>query len=175
MVVLVDEADRPIGLAPRMQAHRGAGMLHRAFSVFIFNRRGEVLLQRRSRTKLLFAGRWTNTCCSHPAAEADIAAQARDRLAFEMGMDATLRDVLTFTYRATDPASGLSEYELDHVLVGRCDDDPTPRADEADDWRWVAVEPLRREIAAHPDRFSPWAPIALEALLAAGEVLAPSG
>ncbi len=164
-VVLVDEHDREIGVEGRLRAHQGGGMLHRAFSVFIFNDRGEVLLQRRSKDKPLFAGCWSNACCSHPGPGADIEARAHRRLAFEMGMDVALREVLTFTYRATDPASQLTEHELDHVLIGTCNDDPTPCTQEVDDWRWVSIDVLLAEIAADDDSFSPWMPIALGRLI----------
>ena len=164
-VVLVDECDREVGVDERLRAHCDGGKLHRAFSVFIFNDRGELLLQRRAMNKPLFAGRWSNTCCSHPGSGADIAVEARRRLAFEMGIDAPLRDVLTFTYRATDAASNLTEHELDHVLVGVCNDDPAPRPEEVDDWRWVSIDRLQAEIAADADSFSPWMPIALRRLI----------
>ena len=173
-VVLVDEHDREVGLAEKMRAHQGGGMLHRAFSVFVFNDRGELLLQRRSKDKPLFAGCWSNACCSHPGPEAAIEAQARRRLAFEMGIDAPLRDVLTFTYRATDPVSQLTEHELDHVLIGACNDDPTPCAQEVDDWRWVSVKSLLAEIAADGDSFSPWMPVALRKLIERRAVPTPA-
>ena len=169
-IILVDEHDRPVGCCGKLAAHEQGGRLHRAFSVFLFNPRGEMLLQRRAPVKYHFAGLWTNACCSHPsAADADdTRAAAERRLEFELGIRAPLRHAFSFVYRATDPGgSGLTEHEFDHVFVGTFDGDPPrPNPQEVDGWRWVRPDDLLRDLADHPDRYTPWFRIALERVLA---------
>jgi isopentenyl-diphosphate delta-isomerase len=168
-LILVDEDDNPIGFEEKLQAHMDGGKLHRAFSVFIFNAAGELLLQQRSRGKYHFGGRWSNTCCSHPLrGEDDVATAARSRLMHEMGLDVELRPVFTFTYRATDPASGLTEHEYDHVLIGRAEGAPRPDPSEVSAARWVSLDALQRELDTSPGRFTPWLSIALDKLTARG-------
>lgn len=153
-VVLVDENDRDLGHMEKIAAHR-EGMLHRAFSVFIFNSRGELLLQQRAQGKYHSAGLWSNTCCGHPRPGEATQQAAERRLKEEMGTTVQLHPALRFVYRA-DLDSGLVEHELDHVLVGRCDDDPDPDASEAMDWRWVGRSDLEKEVRAHPALFTAW-------------------
>ncbi len=173
-VILVDEDDKPIGFEEKLRAHEDGGKLHRAFSVFVFNAAGELLLQQRARGKYHFGGRWSNTCCSHPLrGEDDVVAAARARLMHEMGLEAELRPVFAFTYRATDPASGLTEHEYDHVLIGRHEGPPRPNDTEVSAWRWLGRDALQCELDAHPGRFTPWLAIALDRLLAKG--LWPAG
>lgn len=141
------------------EAHTPPGRLHRAFSVLLLDGNGRVLLQRRALTKSRFAGRWTNTCCSHPAPGEDLVDSARRRLYEELGLlvDAgSLRELGQFTYRAADPASGTVEHEFDHVLVGRHDAEPVPLESEVDSWRWIEPARLRAERAAAPELHSPW-------------------
>ena len=125
-VVLVDEQDRPLGTAAKLEAHQSGGRLHRAFSVFIFDSAGRMLLQRRGAGKYHFGGLWTNACCSHPQRDEPVVEAARPRLREEFGFDAELTPAFTFIYRATDPASGLTEHEFDHVFFGRFDGEPHP-------------------------------------------------
>jgi isopentenyl-diphosphate delta-isomerase len=139
IVVLVDERDRERGTAPKLAVHH-AGELHRAFSVFVFDSAGRLLLQQRANTKYHSGGLWTNTCCGHPE---------------EMGFGATLRHVAAFTYRA-EVGGGLVEHEFDHVLVGAFDGEPVPAPAEVDAWRWLAPEAVLAECSAHPARFTPW-------------------
>jgi len=153
-VVLVDEEDRPRGTSEKLEAHR-SGELHRAFSVLLFNRRGELLLQRRALGKYHSGGLWTNTCCGHPRPGEITTAAARRRLGEEMGIDCELVPLFSFIYRA-DLDGGLTEHELDHVLVGRWDADPLPDPEEAEDWRWVPFETLRSEVEARPELFTFW-------------------
>ena len=159
-VILVDEEGREIGSAGKLEAHRNGGKLHLAFSIVLFNRNGETLLQRRSKRKYHFGGLWTNACCGHPRPGEVLAEAARRRLHEELGVRTELSEVFSFLYRATDPGSGLSEHELDHVFVGRLDelDDepPQPDPEEIDDLRWIEHAELERDIAAHPERYTPW-------------------
>jgi isopentenyl-diphosphate Delta-isomerase len=158
-VELVDVSGAPVGSCPVADAHTPPGRLHRAFSVLLFDAAGRVLLQRRALTKSRFAGRWANTCCSHPAPGEDLIGSASRRLHEELGLhvdEGTLRECGQFTYRAADPGSDTVEHEFDHVLVGRHDGDPVPLESEVHSWRWVEPERLRAELAAAPELHSPW-------------------
>ena len=164
-VVLVDEQDQAIGTEEKLRAHQDGGRLHRAFSVFIFNSAGQMLLQQRSRGKYHFGGLWTNACCSHPGPGEPVPESARARLRAEFGFDAPLSEIFTFTYRATDPSSGLTEHEFDHVLVGRFDGTPNPNPHEIEQWKWVSPAELLDDVTRHPDRYTPWFAIALNRVL----------
>jgi len=164
IVLLVDEHDRPLGSASKVEAHRPPGMLHRAVSVFVVNSGGAILLQRRAMSKYHFPGLWTNACCSHPGADENVETAGKRRLAEEMGLVAEPRSVGSFIYRAEDPDSGLVEHELDHVLLACCDADPTPDPNEADDWRWLDREELNDELDRRPHLFTPWFPHVLAAV-----------
>lgn len=161
-VVLVDEHDQPLGVAEKLDAHR-SGALHRAFSVAVLNRRGELLLQRRALGKYHSAGLWSNTCCGHPRPGEDVEAAALRRLGEEMGLDCTLERRGAFTYRAVLDDT-LIEHEYDHVLVGTTDDDPSPDPDEAMEWEWASVPALARRVALEPDRYTAWLPLVLAKL-----------
>ena len=152
----------------KLDAHASPGVLHRAFSVFLFDRRGRLLLQRRSEQKHHFRGRWSNTCCSHPRPGETVAAGATRRLREELGISASVREVGSFTYRAADPDSGLVEVEFDHVLVGRHDGGADPDPAEVGEVRWVALADLRRQLLADREAFTPWLPLALEVVDRAG-------
>ncbi len=160
-MIVVDDADRAIGTEEKLAAHQPPGILHRALSVFLFDSTGRVLVQQRALTKHHFRGRWSNTCCTHPRPSEDVVAAGVRRLREEMGVRASLAQAGTFTYHAVDAASGLVEHELDHVLVGRFDGHPTPDPAEVHAWRWMEVSRLRRELAASPDRYTPWVEAAL--------------
>ena len=153
-VVLVDENDREIGTAPKLRAHRD-GALHRAFSVFLFNSRDEVLLQRRADDKYHSGGLWSNTCCSHPRPGEHTDAAAHRRLEEEMGLEVPLIPVFAFTYRSAF-ADGLWEHEYDHVYIGRTDAEPEPDPEEVAGWRWASVEEVASEMESDPDRFTVW-------------------
>jgi isopentenyl-diphosphate delta-isomerase len=155
-IILVDEHDFEIGRATKLEAHQNGGRMHRAFSIFVFNNRGEMLLQRRASTKYHFAGLWTNSCCSHPRSGISLEASARDRLRFEFGFDTRLIEVLTFIYRAHDPVTGLSEYEFDHVFIGRFNDEPRPNPNEIEGWRWVCRKVLLKDLEDRPEIYTPW-------------------
>jgi isopentenyl-diphosphate Delta-isomerase len=153
LVVLVDEQDHAVGTASKLAAHR-TGALHRAFSVFLFDGRGRLLLQRRALAKYHSGGLWTNTCCGHPRPGESVTDAAGRRLREEMGIACALRPAGAFRYRAR--LGELEEHEFDHVLVGRFDGDPRPAPDEVADWRWVEPDAAARELAEAPDRFTAW-------------------
>ncbi len=165
-VILVDPSDAEIGTEEKLVAHR-QGALHRALSIFVMNAAGDLLLQRRSNTKYHSGGLWSNTCCSHPRPGEDTVDAAHRRLGEEMGFDCDLTPAFSFIYRA-NVGEGLTEHELDHVLVGRFDGIPRPAPDEVDDWRWAKLEDVQGEIDAHPELFSVWFRTALEGLRARG-------
>jgi isopentenyl-diphosphate delta-isomerase len=164
-IILVDAEDNPIGHCPKLDAHENGGRLHRAFSIFIFNSRGELLLQRRAPGKYHFGGLWTNTCCSHPRRGQTTIDAARTRLREEFGFDAGLREVFCFTYRATDDTTGLTEHEFDHVLVGNFDGNPNPDPAEIGEWKWISPEALRADVREHPERYTPWFRISIDRVL----------
>lgn len=160
-VILVDEADVPRGECEKLAAHRAGGQLHRAFSVFVFNDQGQLLLQRRALQKYHFGGLWTNTCCSHPRPGETTVAAAQRRLTEELGFTVPLVAQGHFVYRAHDPKSDLTEHELDHVFYGNFSGEPVPSPEEVMDWRWQTLEAVEAELHAYPERFTPWFPLAL--------------
>lgn len=158
-VVLVDRADKPIGLCEKLEAHQ-RGLLHRAFSVFIFRsteQGRELLLQQRALDKYHCAGLWTNTCCSHPRDQEPVLDAAKRRLQEEMGFCVALKPVGSFIYRA-ELASGLIEHELDHVFVGEFSKDSSIviNPDEVNEARWVLVSDLQISLKKNPQDYTPW-------------------
>lgn len=163
-VILVDEQDRAVGTCEKLAAHRDGGRLHRAFSVFVLNSKGELLLQQRAAGKYHFAGRWSNTCCSHPRPGESVLEAATRRLLEELRLQTPLHSVGTFLYSATDEASGLTEQELDHLLVGSWNGMPQPDPEEVAACRWESVEHIAEALDADPGRFTPWFALAFEEL-----------
>lgn len=159
-VVLVNTLDEAQGTMEKMDAHR-KGLLHRAFSVFILNSKGELLLQQRAHHKYHSGGLWTNTCCSHPRDGEDVVEAGHRRLVEEMGMQCQLSKGFDFIYRS-ELDQGLVEHEFDHVLFGRSDVNPRPNPEEVADFRYVTFAALREELAATPDRFTTWFRICFE-------------
>lgn len=155
-IILVDERDNPIGFETKLRAHEDGGRLHRAFSVFIFDPAGRMLLQRRAAGKYHFGGLWTNACCSHPRRGEPLRGAARARLRQEFGFDAELRELFSFVYRAPDPESGLTEHEFDHVFYGEFDGEPRPDPREIDDWKWAGPEELLEDLERNPESYTPW-------------------
>jgi isopentenyl-diphosphate delta-isomerase len=155
-VTLVDETGTPIGAAEKLAAHQGGGRLHLAFSILIFNRAGELLLQRRAGHKYHFAGLWSNTCCGHPEPGEEVVAAGERRLGEELGFRVPLHRGYRFRYRAEDAASGLTEDELVEVLIGRYEGAPAANPEEVDAWRWQPVDEVGRDADRRPEAYTPW-------------------
>ena len=167
-VILVDEHDVPIGTMGKMEAHCTAN-LHRAFSVFIFNAKGEMLVQQRASTKYHSGGLWTNACCSHPMPGEDTAAAAMRRLREELGFETRLQEAFSFTYQARFD-NGLTEYEFDHVFIGHYEGAIHADPNEVGDHAYLSIDEIARTMRIDPDRYTAWFKIALprlEAYLAA--------
>jgi len=158
-VTLVDGDDRPLGTMEKLQAHV-EGRLHRAFSVFVFDRAGRLLLQRRSAAKYHSGGLWSNTCCGHPRPGEPVTDAASRRLFEEMGFRTALHPLFRFVYRA-ELDSAMVEHELDHVLVGTFEESPSPEPTEVDAWKWMEFELLREAVAREPQAFTAWLRILL--------------
>lgn len=159
-VILVDEQDNAIGVMEKMEAHE-KGLLHRAFSVFIFNNKGEMLLQRRALTKYHSAGLWTNTCCSHPRPQENTIEAANRRLKEEMGIETPLQHKHSFIYK-TPFENGLTEHEFDHVYIGYTNENPEINKEEVDSFKWMRVEEIKNEIKSNPQNFTSWFKIVVE-------------
>jgi len=154
-LILVDVDDEEAGFLSKAQCHDGDGVLHRAFSVFLFNPRGELLLQQRASSKRLWPGYWSNSCCSHPRRGERMEVATRRRLQDELNTDTALEFVFKFRYRASFGAAG-SEHELCHVFLGTTDDLPEPNRSEIDALRFVSAADLETELAERPGRLTPW-------------------
>jgi isopentenyl-diphosphate delta-isomerase len=159
-VILVNENDEQIGTMPKLEAHEKA-VLHRAFSVFIFNDKNELMLQQRAAHKYHSPLLWTNTCCSHQrVGETNIEAGKR-RLQEEMGFVTELKDIISFIYKAPFD-NGLTEHEYDHVLIGYYNNAPILNEDEVEDWKWMSIEAVKKDIALHPHDYTEWFKIIFE-------------
>lgn len=154
-LILVDAEDREIGFLDKAAAHDGDGVLHRAFSLFIFNQRGELLLQQRAADKRLWPGFWANTCCSHPRRGEHIQDAIHRRLQEELGMDCELEFLFKFQYQARYGDAG-SEHELCHVFAGRSDEQPQVNEAEIAAVRWISPAALDAEMEQSPEQFTPW-------------------
>ena len=159
-VILVDEKDNQVGLMPKLEAHQ-KGLLHRAFSVFIFNSDYKLLLQKRASSKYHSGGLWTNTCCSHPRDGEDVIDAANRRLNEEMGIKTSLRKVFDFIYTA-ELDNNLIENEFDHVFYGVYDIDPIINKEEAEDFKWVDMKTLKNDIENNKDQYTVWFKIAFD-------------
>ena len=159
-VILVNEKDEPIGLMGKMEAHE-KGLLHRAFSVFIFNSKQEVLLQQRAACKYHSPNLWTNTCCSHPRAGETNQQAGERRLQEEMGLQVPLQEVFSFIYKAPFD-NGLTEHEYDHVLIGYSDAQPQINPEEVASWKWLSLEAIKEDILQAPERYTAWFKIIFE-------------
>ena len=159
-VVLVDEngynlfnQDGKLSTMGKIEAHRH-GLLHRAVSVYIFNDRNELLLQKRAANKYHFPRKWTNTCCTHPYPGESPLIAARRRLSEEMGIMVTLTETFTFLYQA-DVGNSLTENEFDHIFFGVSNQNPIPNPAEVSDWKWVTIEELKPKLIINPEKYSP--------------------
>lgn len=156
MVQLVDVTGAHTGVASKLSVHTGAGQLHRAISVMIFRQDGRLLLQRRASSKYHFAGRWANTCCTHPLETETPEEGARRALLNELNLTCPLSEDFTFIYEARDPESDLIECEFDHVFVGVTDESPTANPEQVSEWRLIRPEALAAEMRECPTHFAPW-------------------
>ena len=161
-VILVNTIDEQIGLMPKLEAHQ-KGLLHRAFSIFIFNQRGQLMMQQRALDKYHSGGLWTNTCCSHPILNESTEETAHKRLLEEMGITCDLIPVTKFIYKA-ELGNGLIEHEYDHVFIGYSNDAPILNKNEANAWKWMDIDVLKEEINSNPDLYTAWLKPALEHL-----------
>lgn len=155
MVILVNADDVEQGEMEKMRAHEDGGRRHRAFSIFIFNTKGEVLLQQRAEHKYHSGGLWTNTCCSHPRPEETVLEAANRRLQEEMGMSCEMEYKFKFEYKATLD-HGMTEWEIDHVLFGLCDSKPNLNPQEVGAYKYISVDELEEAIHAEPENFTAW-------------------
>lgn len=160
-VIAVDKKDKFLGLVDKDKAHQAKGILHRAFSILVFNKKGEILLQKRSKYKKLWPLYWSNTCCSHPRSEIrnqklEIRRQGEKRLKEEMGFTCKLKPLFKFHYQAVYKNKG-SENEMCTVLLGKYNNQKiSPNKGEVADYRWISLSQLKKEIKEHPEIFTPW-------------------
>ncbi|WP_044403541.1 isopentenyl-diphosphate Delta-isomerase [Lacinutrix sp. Hel_I_90] len=153
-VILVNEKDEQIGLMPKMEAHE-KGLLHRAFSVFVFNERNELMIQQRALSKYHSPGLWTNTCCSHQReGESNLDAGKR-RLMEEMGFVTPLTEKTSFIYKAPFD-NGLTEHELDHIMIGYFNEEPKINKAEVEAWKWMSLESVKKDMKEQPDLYTAW-------------------
>jgi len=167
-VILVDEQDNEIGIAEKYATHRLPVKLHRAFSIFIFNSKGEMLLARRARSKYHWGGFWSNACCSHPRPSEPVDLATKRRLEEELGFTCDLRFLFKFIYRA-DFDGVWGEHELDYAYVGKYDGPVNPNPNEVEETRFMAIDDLKKDIEENPEKYTPWFKICL------GRVLASKG
>jgi isopentenyl-diphosphate delta-isomerase len=159
-VILVDREDNPVGTLPKMEAHE-KGVLHRAFSVFILNQKGELMLQQRALHKYHSPGLWTNTCCSHQReGEENLQAGTR-RLEEEMGFSVPLEELFSFIYKAPFD-NGLTEHELDHVMLGYYEGIPEINSDEVNAWKWMSLNEIASDLTVNPESYTVWFKIIFE-------------
>ena len=155
MLILVDEKDGEIGFAPKEETHVWPAKLHRAFSIFIFNSKGEMLIHKRASMKKTWPGFWTNACCSHPRKGEATAEAAARRLKEELGFSCELKEMFAFPYKAQyDEHYG--ENEFDHVFIGHYDGPVKPDKGEVEEWKFVAIRDLITHVAVHPEIYTPW-------------------
>lgn len=161
-IILVDENDKTIGKKDKLLVHK-QGLLHRAFSIFVFNSKNELLIQKRALNKYHTPGLWSNTCCSHPLTE-NIEQEAKKRLELELGFTCELKKVFSFVYKS-EVGNGLIEHEYDHVFFGKCDIAPKPDHNEVCDWRWITLEKLKQDTEENPKKYTPWLLLSLNRVI----------
>ena len=159
-VILVDNNDRQIGLMEKQAAHIEPH-LHRAFSIFLFNSKGELLMQQRAFSKYHSPGLWTNTCCSHPRSGETLEEATSRRLMEEMGMTCPMHEVYTFIYKAP-VGQGLTEHEFDHVFIGQSDDIPNINTEEVASWKYMRLDDLKKDLELYPELYTEWFKITFE-------------
>lgn len=159
-IILVDTHDQQVGVMGKLETHQ-KGLLHRAFSIIVKNDKGEVMLQKRAIGKYHSGGLWTNTCCGHPRDGEELSSAVHRRLKEEMGFDCPLKEILTFTYEA-DLDKGLKENEFLHVFTGEYNDEPILNPEEAEGWKWIPTDELKKDIAHNPNDYTYWFKVVLE-------------
>lgn len=159
-VILVDERDEKIGLMPKLEAHQ-KGILHRAFSVFIINDNNELMLQQRAMNKYHSPGLWTNTCCSHQRDGETSVEAGKRRLEEEMGFNTPLKETGSIIYKAPFD-NGLTEHELDHILIGNFNGIPEINQAEVSSWKWMTLEQIQKDIRINPDDYTAWFKIIID-------------
>lgn len=164
LLILVNGEDEELGSADKLSCHDGKGMLHRAFSVLLFNDRGELLLQKRAPGKRLWGGYWSNSCCSHPRVGETMAEASARRIWEELGLKADLKFLYKFEYHAQFGAEG-AEHELCWVYVGRVDSEPSVNVNEISEWRFVSADVLSKELTEQSGDYTPWFKLEWDALL----------
>ncbi|MDE1861228.1 MAG: isopentenyl-diphosphate Delta-isomerase [Candidatus Micrarchaeota archaeon] len=152
---LVDEQGNDIGMMEKIAAHSNGGTRHRATSIFVFNDKGQTMLQKRARTKYHASGQWTNTADGHPEAHETPIENAHRRLREEMGFDCELQEIFTFKYEAP-VGNNLTEKEFDHIIFGKYNGEPKLNPSEAEDWKWISLASLKADIRKHPDNYAAW-------------------
>ena len=160
-VILVDKHDVEQGTMEKMEAHKNGGTLHRAFSVFVFNTKGELLLQRRALHKYHSGGLWTNTCCSHPRPGETVRGAGHRRLEEEMGMQCKLVELFSFEYKA-ELDGGMTEWELDHVLLGLSDKEPSINEEEVAEFKYMPLDDIDEDLNKNPQNYTEWFKICFE-------------
>jgi len=168
-ILLVDKNDNVIGKEEKIKAHR-EGKLHRAISIFVFNSKGELLIQKRAKTKYHCGGLWSNTCCSHPRPGEPVEKAVHRRLKDEMGFDCELKEIFSFIYKVKFD-NDLFEHEYDHFFIGNFDGEPTPSPEEVDEWEWINLEELKRGIQENPDSYTYWFKISIDKVISARQPL----
>ena len=158
-VILIDENDKEIGEEEKIKAHQ-EGKLHRAFSIFIFNSQGKMLLQKRAQDKYHSGGLWSNACDGHPRPGEDIEKAAHRRLKEEMGFDCKLKKIFKFKYKA-ELENGLVEHEIDHVFWGTYNENPKPNPKEIETFKWVDLKSLLKDVSSHSEKYAFWFKAAL--------------
>lgn len=163
-VVLVDHDDKEVGLEEKLKAHQNGGKLHRAFSIFIFNKNGQTMLQQRAKTKYHGGGLWSNTVCSHPRKGETPVQAAHRRLKEELGFDCDMHEVFAFEYEAKMDKE-LTEHEYDHVIFGQYEKEPRPDPQEVMSWKWISLDELKKDMAKSPNSYTPWLKIAMDDII----------
>ncbi len=171
-VILVDENDNEIGKEEKLKAHLDA-KTHRAFSIFIFNSKGDLMLQKRAKSKYHSGSLWSNTCCSHPKPDKDIKEEVRERLKEEMGIDCELKEILSTLYnvKVHSKIGDLMEHEFDHIFIGFSEKEPKLNPEEAEDWKWIEINELKQDMKNNPEKYTPWFHLILDKTLKAKKEL----
>ena len=159
-IIKVDEFDNEIGSIEKLEAHK-KGILHRAFSILVFNSKNQLLLQQRNRNKYHSPGLWSNTCCSHQRIGETLQESAHRRLMEEMGFSCELKEIFTFTYK-TEFDNNLTEHEVDHVFVGFYDGEININEDEVEEYKWVYLDELNKDMSSNPHLYSFWFKVLME-------------